>query len=165
MLCQCPPLLPSLSCGDGAGESECPKLQEEIADEFKMNVLWAKERLLGGECAYRSREEVGAIWEIRVVTADTLPGCTVRLLRARYRLAPYLQPAPREGKVPAEMPRRDSSSPAEDPVSHWCRGTCQRSKQGVPARAQSVPGGLQQGSDFKALLLGQRLNQGKAELG
>lgn len=35
----------------------------------------------------------------------------------------------------------------------------------MPAWTQSVPAGLQQGSGFKALLMGQRLNQGKPELG
>lgn len=56
MLRQRPSLLPSLSCGDGAGGSGCLKRQE-ITDEFEMNMLWAEERELGGQCAYGSREE------------------------------------------------------------------------------------------------------------
>lgn len=56
MLCQHPLSLPSLSCGDGAGEPGCPKLQEEITDELKMNVLRAEERELGGEYAFGGRE-------------------------------------------------------------------------------------------------------------
>ena len=45
-------------------------LQEEITDEFKMNVLQAEKRELRGEYAYGSSEEVWAVWEIRVVTTD-----------------------------------------------------------------------------------------------
>lgn len=59
MLCQHPSSLPSLSREDGAGECGCPKLQEEITDEFKMNMLPAEQRELGGEYAYGSREEYG----------------------------------------------------------------------------------------------------------
>jgi len=91
--------------------------------------------------------------------------CTQQDFEDLLSVAPHFQAAPREGKVLAEVPHRVSSSPAEDPVSHWCRGTRQWSEWGAPAWTQTVPGVLQHGSDFKELLLGQKLNQGKAELG
>lgn len=64
---------------DGAERSGCPKLLEEITDEFKMNVRWAEQRELRGDYAYGSREEVWAVLEIQVVTTDVLPAHTARL--------------------------------------------------------------------------------------
>lgn len=41
-------------------------------------------------------------------------------LEGPLSIVPHLQPAPREGKVPAKMPHQDSSSPAKGPASHSC---------------------------------------------
>lgn len=43
-------------------------------------------------------------------------------------VAPYLLPTLSEGKVSDGMLHQDSSSPAEDPASHWCGSTQQGSE-------------------------------------